>query len=280
MATMLNILTIDLEELHHAEYVRAKSFERKDDNSKNDLERTLTLLRKHNVQATFFVVGELVEKHPELLSSIREDDHEVAFHAFYHEPMWQKSAETFRLEIDKFNKITGEPSLGFRAPSFSVDERTIWVLDVLEEAGFKYDSSIFPARTPLYGVTNAPLKPYKPSHEKVNVEDNDAELWEFPLHVHKLAFLRFPMAGGFYLRFLPTWLMARSVGKANDDGRPAVIYAHTWELNPETPKLNLGLYRSFVTFHNLKKTVSRLDRLLSKFKFSSVENYMNKVGLL
>lgn len=178
----------------------------------------MTLLEQRNVKATFFIVGELAQKHPELVSRIKESGNEIAFHAYYHEPLWKKSPESFRDEIDKFHSIAGTQCKGFRAPSFSLNKNTRWVLDVLEKTGFQYDSSVFPARTPLYGAPKAPLKPYKPSHIDITVEDEAAQLWEFPLHTYPLPFIRVPVAGGFYLRFFPPRLMKKSIKKANREG--------------------------------------------------------------
>lgn len=279
MKSVLNILTVDLEEWYHAEYVKGRLPLRKEDHAKNDVAEALNLLEERGVEATFFVVGELAEKNPELISRIKKNGHEIAFHAYYHEPLWNKTAEAFKQEIIKFSNVVGEPCKGFRAPSFSLSNKTKWVLDSLDEAGFRYDSSIFPARSPLYGVPGAPMKPYKPSRIDVSVEDNDARLWEFPLHVYSSRILRFPMAGGFYLRFFPLKLIMMSIKKSNKDERPAVVYFHTWELTPEIPRLKLGHYRSFVTYHNLEKTASRLEKMLSEFDFTSIENYMKEKGL-
>ena len=214
-----------------------------------------------------------------MIPQIEEKGHEVAFHAFYHEPLWKKTAEKFKLEIDKFNAIVDQPCKGFRAPSFSLNNKTKWALNVLNETGFKYDSSIFPAKTPLYGVWHAPLRPYKPSLDNVSVEDASSSLWEFPPLVYPFAFFRLPTAGGFYLRFLPLSLISKSIKKANKCGRPAVIFVHSWEVNPESPRLRLGAYRSFVTYHNIEETSRRLKQLLSFFEFTSIEDYMKKEGL-
>lgn len=238
----------------------------------------MELLGKHNIQATFFVVGEIAKKHPDLIKQIEENGHEVAFHSYYHEPLSSKTAETLQLEINEFQTVIGKSCVGFRAPSFSLNNETKWALDVLEKNHFKYDSSIFPANTPLYGIGNAPTRPYKPSHNDVSVEDEDTKLWEFPLHVSSHVLFRLPMAGGFYLRFFPLSLIVRSIKKANKDGRPAVMFIHTWELNPETPKLKLGHYKSFVTYQNLSKTATKLDQMLSQIEFTSVQNYMTEKG--
>jgi len=271
---LLNILTVDLEEWYHPEYVKNKTLPYKEERIQHSLKITLDLLNRRNLKATFFVVGELVEKHPEIIESIKENNHEIAFHGYHHEPLWNLDADTLRAEIEKFNSLIGEKCAGFRAPSFSLSNKTKWALKVLEESGAQYDSSLFPAKTPLYGVWDAPTIPYKPSHENVTEKDENAKLWEFPLLVYKLRGIKVPVAGGFYLRFFPVNLIAKAIKKLNQRGLPAVIFFHNWELDPDTPRLKLGLYRYFVTYHKLKETPKKLERLLSRFQFASVKKYM------
>jgi len=178
------------------------------------------------------------------------------------------------LEIERVNSLIGEKCAGFRAPSFSLSNRTKWALKVLEDCGYQYDSSLFPAKTPLYGVWNAPTTPYKPSRENIAEKDENGKLWEFPLLVCKLKGMRVPVAGGFYMRFFSVGLIARTIRKLNEQGFPAVIFFHNWELDPETPRLKLGLYKYFVTYHKLKETSKKLEHLLSKFQFTSVREYI------
>jgi len=274
-----NILTIDLEEWHHPEYVKGNVDrvlqERINDSSKN----ILRLLKECKVNATFFVVGEIAEKHPELIEKISEHGHEIAFHGYHHEPLWRLNAKTFRDEIEKFNSVIQDKCKGFRAPSFSLNNETKWALMVLEDAGFVYDSSIFPSRTPLYGVPEAPVRPYKPSREDIAKEDPDARLWEFPLLVYPLIGLKIPMAGGFFLRFFPMHILRKTIKKMNEQGFPAVLFAHNWELDAQTPKLKLGPYRSFVTYHNVQETERKLKQIIGSFKFSSFRDYLNKHNL-
>jgi len=271
---LFNLLTVDLEEWYHPEYVKNKTLFRKEERIQHSLKKTLDLLNQHNLKATFFVVGELVEKHPEIIESIREDDHEIAFHGYCHEPLWNLDAEALCAEIKKFNSLIGEKCAGFRAPSFSLDNKTKWALKVLENSGYQYDSSLFPAKTPLYGVWNAPTTPYKLSHDNVTKKDENAKLWEFPLLVYKLKFIRVPVAGGFYMRFFSVNLVAKAIKKLNQQGVPAIIFFHNWELDPQTPRLKLGLYRYFVTYHKLKETSKKLEHLLSEFQFTSIKEYM------
>ena len=271
---MLNILTVDIEEWYHPEYVKNKMLPYKEERIQHSLKTTLDLLNRCNQKATFFIVGELAEKNPEIIKNIRENNHEIAFHGYNHKPLWNLNADTLRTEIKNFNSLIGEKCAGFRAPSFSLSNKTKWALKVLENCGCQYDSSLFPAKTPLYGVWNAPTTPYRPSHENITKEDEKTKLWEFPLLVYKLKGIKVPVAGGFYMRFFSVSLIARAIKKLNQQGFPAVIFFHNWELDPDTPRLKLGLYRYFVTYHKLKETSKKLERLLSKFRFTTIKEYM------
>jgi polysaccharide deacetylase family protein (PEP-CTERM system associated) len=277
-----NILSVDLEEWYHPEFIRTKRIINKENRISVTLDQTLRLLDAYNVCATFFVVGELVEKQPEIVEKINERDHEIAFHGYYHEPLSKLNAEALRSEIKRFSGLIKEKCIGFRAPSFSLNNKTKWALKVLEEAGYKYDSSIFPFKTPLYGHWNAPIRPYKISYDNVIKEDEHGKLWEFSLLVHAFsaANIKLPVAGGFYLRFFPTAFISRAIKKANELGFPAVVFFHNWELDPAMPRLKLKFPKSFVTYHNLEATKTKLECLLSEFEFSSAREYMRSQGLL
>jgi polysaccharide deacetylase family protein (PEP-CTERM system associated) len=267
---------VDLEEWYHPEYVRGKASDNKQERLKTSVDKTLRLLDEHDVAATFFVVGELLEKHPEIVEKIGEKGHEIAFHGYSHEPLWKLDAERLRSETMKFGSLIKERCIGFRAPSFSLSNETRWALKVLDEAGYMYDSSIFPTRTPLYGVFGAPTKPYKISHEDVAKEDENGTLWEFPVLTYVWFGLKIPVGGGFYLRTIPLGLIKRAIREMNESHQPAVIYVHPWELDPETPRLRLGLYRSFVTYHNIRETEAKLKHLLVDFSFTSFRNYLER----
>lgn len=271
---MHNILTVDLEDWYHPEYVKNRAQPPKEERIQNSLRITLDLLNRLNLNATFFIVGELAESHPEIIEEIRENNHEIAFHGYHHEPLWNLDADKLRSEIERFNLLIKGKCIGFRAPSFSLSNKTKWALKVLDDCGYQYDSSLFPAKTPLYGVWNAPTVPYKPSYEDITTHDENTKLWEFPLLVYNLRGIKVPVAGGFYLRFFSANLIAKAIQKLNSQGFPAVIFFHNWELDPETPRLKLGLYKYFVTYHKLNETRDKLESLLSKFKFVSVTEYM------
>ncbi|HLE75270.1 MAG TPA: polysaccharide deacetylase family protein [Candidatus Bathyarchaeia archaeon] len=278
-----NILSIDVEEIFHAEYAR---------NSKNrnftyrtlyNIPPILDVLKEQNVAATFFMVGELAEKFTDIVRMIKKQGHEVAFHSYDHKPLWEKDPEQLEIEIERFNNllasITGHKCLGFRAPSFSLDNTTKWAFGVLDKMGILYDSSVFPSWTPLYGVSGAPIKPYEPLKDDLASADNGGKLWEFPLTVYSFLGFRIPAAGGFYLRFMPS-LLRKAIKKMNKLGAPAVIFVHNWELDSDTPKLKLNPYKSFVTYHNIGKTLKLVKGLLHDFEFTSFAEYMETSGMI
>ena len=278
---MQNILCVDIEDWYHPEYLRSYA--------KNRVERitvsfskTLDLVEESNANATFFVVGEIAERHPEILDQIFDNQHEIAFHGYHHHPLWTLDADALRKEIEKYDSLvrsnTGEKCIGFRAPSYSMESRTSWALDVLEEQRYVYDSSIFPLRTPLYGVRGAPITPYHPSSKNITQQDERRKLIEFPALVYPILGLRVPAGGGFYLRLLPVYLIDKAIRKMNKNGFPAVLSFHPWELDDCTPRMKLAPSKSFVTYYNLKATKRKLRSLVSRFRFTSFRNWIEDHG--
>lgn len=273
-----------MEDWYHPEYVKGRAPKNKEERITQSLRKSLQLLFEQNVNASFFIVGELAEKCPEIMKKIREAGHEIAFHGYYHEPLWALNADVFYHEVAKFNSIvrsaTREKCLGFRAPSYSLDNRTLWALDTLEEAGYVYDASVFPVKTPLYGYSSTPMTPYHPSSKNIVEQDESRGLIEFPALVYCFMGLRIPAAGGFYLRLLPSFILGRAIKKMNKLGFPAVLSFHTWEVDSDTPRLRLGPMKSFVTYHNLNETNKKVKYLLSNFQFMSFRDYLEKHGLM
>jgi polysaccharide deacetylase family protein (PEP-CTERM system associated) len=272
-----NILSIDVEEIFHAEYVRGRvgpiGYRTMD-----NLPPIVEMLREFDVRATFFMVGELVERFPEALAIIEEEGHEAAFHGWSHVPLWAIDEGSYREGLKRFLRL--HPGcLGHRAPSFSLDDRTPWALAALRDEGLIYDSSVFPVKTFLYGVSGAPIWPYRPSLKDLRVEDDSQnKLWEFPLAVKDIFGFRLPAAGGFYLRLCPSMIRSAVEG-LNSRGFPAIIFVHSWELDRGTPRLDLGFYRSFVTYRNMVKTEKFLKTLLNRFRFTCFRDYMEVHGL-
>jgi len=269
-----NVLSIDTEEIFHGEYTRKFSCHLFYRTPKN-VPLILRMLEEYDATATFFIVGEIAEKFPDLVDEIVQGGHEVSFHSWLHEPLWRLTPERFRREVKAFKKIYGD-CIGFRAPSFSLNNKTRWALEILEEEGFKYDSSVFPTWTPLYGAHRAPTHPYHPSLANI-LKEGCCSIIEFPLAVYELFGLKLPIAGGFWLRLWSADLVKRGIRKINERGFPAVIYVHNWELDTETPRIAASILGSFQAYYNLNKAKQKLASLLSEFNFTNFSAYIKAI---
>lgn len=282
---MLNALTIDVEDWYQPELVRHHlSGEEREGQIEHSSRAVLELLRERGIKATFFVVGEIARRHPHLIEEVVGHGHELGCHGMSHRPLWELTPDEFRRELRQFAEtmdeiVPGVPILGFRAPTFSLDNRSRWALGILTEFGYHYDSSVFPARTPVYGVSGCPLLPYRPSAKDITIVDEQAKLIEFPMSVWRWAGLRVPVCGGFYLRALP-WSFVRFCLREISSSRPFVIYVHPWETYKETPRLSLPFLSSFITYYNIEKMASRLARLLEMFRFAPMKTVLEELGEL
>jgi len=277
----LNILGIDFEEWYHLELVKPHIKNKKCSPSViNGIDKILDLLRKHETLATFFVVGELLEIQPEIFDKIIENNHEIGFHTMYHDRLDSPGfKEKFPDEIKKFEKLTNGKSQGFRAPTFSLNTESSWVIDVLEKNNYVYDSSIVPAKTNLYGMPNANNKPYKISSKCLEENSEDGKIIEFPLLVTKFLGKKIPAGGGFYLRTLPLRVIENAIKSYEKQKIPGVFYIHSWELVPELmPKIQLPKKDHFITFHNINRAYSKMEKLLDKYDFTSFENFIQNMG--
>jgi polysaccharide deacetylase family protein (PEP-CTERM system associated) len=274
----LHCLGIDFEDWYHPEliqkYVKDKKHEPK---MFKGIDKILEMLRKNDTLATFFVVGELLEEHPEIFDKIIENEHEIAFHTMYHTKIDSPNfRESFQNEIDKFSHLTNSRSKGFRAPTFSLNKTSSWIIDFLAESGYVYDSSIVPAKTDFYGIPDAQTEPYRISSHSLEEDTADGKLIEFPLLVTRFLGKKIPAAGGFYLRSLPTKIIKKAIENYEKQKIPASFYIHSWELTPEyMPKIELPFKENFVTYHNINKAYNRMDELLKQFQFTSFSNYIS-----
>ncbi|MBI2830662.1 MAG: polysaccharide deacetylase family protein [Chloroflexi bacterium] len=273
---MINALSIDLEPWYVSEFLAKYLPQDRDDQIEDSVRPVLELLEKNNTKATFFVLGTVAEKYPELVREIYERGHEVASHGYSHKMLRALGEAGLEQEIIKstelLKNITGERPLGFRAPSFSLDNSTRWALRILKNHGFEYDSSIFPVKTPLYGVPGAPVYPYRPSMEDIGREDPGGPIIEFPMTVFRFG-ANIPVSGGFYLRSLPFWFLKYAIRSVNKK-RPAIIYAHPWEMYPRTPRLNVTPFSRFVTYHGMGSALRKLEALLTEFKFEPIRTML------
>jgi len=273
----LNLLGIDFEEWFHPELIqKVLENEKKTFQVVKGIDKILELLRKHDTYATFFMVGEILEKFPDILDKILENGHEIGFHTMYHSRLDSDNfQEKFSKELDNFAILTNNKSKGFRAPTFSLNEKSSWAIDTLEQHGYVYDSSIVPAKNNLYGTPNAPKKPYKITSNSLDSDNPKGKIIEFPLMTTKFLGKTVPAGGGFYLRTLPFSTTKKALRTYDEANIPGVFYIHSWELTPEfMPKIKLSVKNNFITYHNLDKVVDRMDYLLSNFQFTSFERYL------
>lgn len=274
----MNLLGIDFEDWFHPELIQKHMMsKKKEPKIINGIEKILDLLRRNDTFATFFVVGELLENNPELMDKIIQHGHEIGFHTMYHtrldSPGYQ---EKFHEEVNYFHKLTSGKSKGFRAPTFSLNKSSSWAIDILHKCNYLYDSSVVPAKSTMYGMPNAELKPYRISSRSLEKNDPNGKLIEFPLLVTRFLGKRIPAGGGFYLRTLPMKLIKNAITNYAKKKIPATFYIHSWELTPEfMPKISMSKFDSFITYHNLDKAMTRMEELLQSFEFTSFARYLS-----
>ena len=273
----MNILGIDFEDWFHPELIQKYiSKENNEPRVVEGINKIIELLRKNETKATFFVVGELLEFKPELLDIILENEHEIAFHTMKHTRIdLPNRREQFQDEIKQIDKLTGGTSKGFRAPSFSLNSNSSWLIDVLEENNYEYDSSVVPVKTSMYGIPNAERKPYKISRNFLEGDSIEGKIIEFPLLVTKFLGKKIPAGGGFYLRTLPLRVIENAIKSYEKEKIPGVFYIHSWELTPEfMPRINLSKKDNFITYHNINKAYNKMEDLLKKYEFTSFEIFL------
>jgi len=273
----LNLLGIDFEDWYHPElmkpYISGKD---KNPTVINGVDKILDLLRKNETFATFFLVGELLLVKPELQDKILDEGHEIAFHTMYHTRLDSEGyKEKFLDEVKIFEKLTSGKSKGFRAPTFSLNDTSSWIIDILRECGYQYDSSVVPAKGKMYGLPNALTEPYRISSSCIENDDPNSDMIEFPLLVTKFLGKKIPAGGGFYLRTLPMRVIKNAIKKYEDLNIPATFYIHSWELTPEFfPKIPMNKKDKFVTYHNIEKAYGKMDEILENFQFTSFDKYL------
>lgn len=274
-----NVVSFDLEHWHSATLLRDHLTDPRD-HVRESVETVLALLDDHDTLATFFVVGEVARRYPDLIRRVAEAGHEIASHGHTHRPLFELSPAEFRTELnesaDAIERATGARPEGFRAPNFSVTRETPWAFDELRAAGYRYDSSVFPVKTPMYGVSGAPLEPYTVGTDPFEGGSLDAAgLREVPVAVFDPRG-RFPIAGGFYARLLPTRVLAAGIRNLNRRNLPATIYFHPWEFNPAVRRDDVPAIPRFVSFHGIDRLSAKLDRLLSTFEFTTVAELLER----
>ncbi|HEV8439989.1 MAG TPA: XrtA system polysaccharide deacetylase [Methylomirabilota bacterium] len=274
---MRNAFSVDVEDWYQVsdfeEAVGFEAWDRYESRVVRNTERVLALLDEYGVKGTFFVLTWNAERHPELVRRIAEAGHEIATHGYRHRLIYEQTPAEFRDDVLRSKKIledaVGLPVLGYRAPSFSLTQASLWALDILLESGFRYDSSIFPVSDRLYGIPDARRFPF------VIRADGGRTLVEFPMSTARAAGRNWPLGGGAYLRLFPYPYMRWGIRRVNREGQPALVYVHPWELDPGQPRLKVGGKRGLSTHYiNLHRTEAKLRRLLHDFSFAPARDVL------
>ena len=280
---MKNALTFDVEEYFHAEafagVLRPEEWPGLESRVVATTERILDILDREHVRATFFVLGWVAERHPYLVREIASLGHEIGCHGFGHRMIQHLTRSEFERDVRRaksaLEDASGHAVIGYRAPTFSVMRETLWSLSVLYEAGFRYDSSIFPIVHDRYGIPDAPRFPHRLKTL------NGGDLIEFPMSTVLMLGRRVPVGGGGYFRIMPYSLTRRALRRINArDRQPAMVYLHPWELDPDQPRLPVGPLTRFRHLVNVGKTEARLVRLLGDFAFAPAAEVLAETGLL
>jgi polysaccharide deacetylase family protein (PEP-CTERM system associated) len=262
-------LTIDVEEFFHASALEAVlprgQWESLPRHSPELVARLLDHLERTDTRATFFVLGWLAEREPDMVRAISSAGHEVASHGWDHRRVTTLSPAEFRDDLRRSRAIlqdlVGESVLGYRAPSFSILPGFEWALDILLEEGFLYDSSMYPVRVhPGYGYPDAERDPHVISRPS-------GILAELPPATLKLGWLNLPAAGGAYLRFFPAGLVSRALASAERRGVPGTVYLHPWELDEAMPAFDAPWRTRLRMRGGIAGMAKKLARLTARFRF-------------
>ncbi len=269
---ILNALTIDVED-----YYQVSGFERHiardrwgeyESRVVVNTERILDLLSSYSVSATFFVLGWVAERFPQLVRAIGAAGHEIGSHSYWHRLVYQQTPDQFRDDLLYSRRVLEEAGgaavTAYRAPSFSITKQSLWALEILAAEGFTIDSSIFPIFHDRYGIPDA--RPHV--HE---LETSAGPLWEFPASTERLAGVNWPVSGGGYFRLYPFGVTRRFLRRINARGEPFMFYFHPWEIDAAQPRLQAGSragrWRHYL---NLDGTQQKLELLLQEFRFGTI----------
>ncbi|MBI2826660.1 MAG: DUF3473 domain-containing protein [Planctomycetia bacterium] len=274
---IVNALSIDVEDYFQVSafdrHIRRESWPEYESRVVANTHKLLRLLDKHGVAATFFVLGWVAERYPQLVRDLHASGHEIGSHSYWHRLIYELAPDEFRQDLvrsrDGLEQIIGERVTAYRAPSFSITKASQWALDILVEEGFTSDSSIYPVHHDRYGIPDA-----RPDIHKIETPSGD--LWEFPACVLRVAGMNVPVSGGGYFRLYPLALTIRALKAVNNRlRRPFVFYVHPWEIDPRQPRLRVGSRLARCRHYlNLASTERKLDGLLSMFTFGRMCDVM------
>jgi polysaccharide deacetylase family protein (PEP-CTERM system associated) len=280
---MKNVFSVDVEDYFQVEAfagtIDRATWEERPLRVEANTERVLALLDERKVKGTFFVLGWVAKRLPHLVRRIAEGGHEIASHGMSHRLIYSQTPEVFRQETLESKALLEDQCqtavIGYRAATYSITNKSLWALDILHEAGFLYDSSIFPVWHDKYGIPDAPRLPYRLKTPM------GRELVEFPITILERGNLRVPIGGGGYFRFFPYAFSRWALKSVNKEKHPFVFYIHPWEVDPDQPRIeNAKASSRFRHYLNLDRCEERLRQLLGDFPFGTMRESLIEAGLL
>ena len=270
--SVINAMTVDVEDYFQVSafepHVLRAQWDRHECRVERNMERILSLFADYGVRATFFVLGWISQRYPQVVRDIVDAGHELASHGWAHVRVTQQQPAEFREDVTRTRKIledTGGVTVrGYRAASYSIGARNLWALDVLHECGYQYSSSIYPIRHDLYGMPEAPRFAFR---------HNGSGILEIPVTTVEFGGARLPCGGGGYFRLFPYPLSRWALRRVNQrDHQSGIFYFHPWEVDPEQPRMkNLTLRTRVRHYLNLRRVESRLRRLLTDFRWDRMD---------
>ena len=268
----VNALTIDVEDYFQvsafAPFIARSEWPQRECRIERNVERILAMLDMHRTKATFFTLGWIAERYPQLVQTIVARGHELASHGYGHERASDLSEAAFFADIDRARKllqdIAGVDVPGYRAPSFSIGTNNLWAFDSLARAGYRYSSSIYPIRHDHYGMPDAPRFAHQAR----------AGVLEIPVTTLRMGGRNFPSSGGGYFRLLPYALSRWMLRRVNEhDGQPAIFYFHPWEIDAEQPRVaGIDARTRFRHYVNIDRMPRRLEQLLGDFAWGRMDD--------
>ena len=270
---MKNAMTVDVEDYFQVSafegHIKKNDWDSLECRVRGNTEKILNIFNETNVKATFFMLGWVAERYPDLVRMIVDNGHELASHGYDHTRVIHQNQKEFRSDVEKTKKIledlAGIAVKGYRAASYSITKDNLWALDILQETGHEYSSSIYPVKHDLYGIPDAPRFAFRVK---------EGGILEVPITTLRLFNRNFPGGGGGFFRLLPysvsRWIYRRL---NNKDKEPGIFYFHPWEIDPGQPRqTNITARTKLRHYLNLDKTEDRLKSLLSDFKWDRMDN--------
>ncbi|MET0356288.1 MAG: XrtA system polysaccharide deacetylase [Cellvibrio sp.] len=280
-SAITHAMTVDVEDYFHVaafnKVINPDEWEKWPCRVEANTEKLLQLFADSNIKITFFILGWVAERYPQLVKTIQAQGHEIASHGYSHQLIYKQDQKVFREETAKSKQILEDLAqaqvTGYRAASYSITRKSLWALEILAELGFTWDSSIFPTRHDNYGIPGSPEEPYK------IVTASGKILTEFPLTTAKVFGQSVPAAGGGYFRQYPyalsRWLFERA---SNNQTKPQIFYLHPWEIDPDQPRVpNASWFSNFRHYTNLSRCLPRLERMIDDFQFGTISQSLGSV---